>query len=152
MGFTNADLLALKSELTANPLGLTGYLAPSAANDEANANALNLVRTQTATDRLAIPVSEIATAVVRSEWAALAQSDRDLINLYSAGGTVNPKTGNAVRTALLQMFGAATVTRANLTALLTAPDSRVNHLFQLGTLSQGGTVSPSDVANARVAT
>lgn len=153
MAFTNADLLAIKSELQNNPLALSpGYLALTAENDEANANALNLVRTETAIDRESIHVSEIAKAIDRDEFNAASAADRQYIEMVTSGGDVNPKAGSEVREGLLQIFGAGTESRTSLNALLTEPASRINHLYKAGTLSQGGAVTPSDVANARNAT
>lgn len=150
MPYTNADLLALKAELTNNPLALTGYLPLSnSANDEANASALNLVRVQCQIDREAIPVSDVVKAIDADEFIALSQPQRDYVALITNGGTVNPKNGGEVREALLQFFGAASETRGSLTALLTESTSRANQLFKLGTLSVGQLVTPSDVANAR---
>ena len=151
MARSNADLLAIKSELTNNPLALSGYLAVTAPNDEANANALNLVRTETAIDRESIPVSEIVKCMDRDEFNALSAADKDYIKVITSGGDVNPKTGGEVREAFLQMFGSGTETRTSLLAILTAPANRVEHLFKAGTLAVGGTVTPSDVAAARAA-
>lgn len=153
MPFTNTDLLVLKNELTANPLSLTGYLPlADGANDEANANALNLIRAQCQVDRESIPVSEIAKAIDRDEFNAASAADRQWIEMISSGGSVNPKTGSEVREGLLQIFAANSESRANLNALLTEPASRATQLYKLGTLSYGGQVTPSDIANARSAT
>lgn len=150
MPFTPADYLALKSELTNDPLTLG--LTLLAADDEANANKLNLVRDTIQVDRESIPVSEIAKAIDRDEYNAASAADRDYIKMVTAGGDVNPRAGSEVREGLLQIFGVATESRAALTALLTEDASRITQLFKLGTLSFGGQVTPSDIANARAAT
>lgn len=142
-----ADRLALKAELTNDPLDLG--LTVLAADDEANANALNLVRPTILIDRESIPASEIARAIDRDEYNAASAADRQYIEMVTAGGDVNPKSGSEVREALLQIFGAATESRANLTALLTEPANRIEALFKAGTLEVGGTVTPSDIADAR---
>lgn len=152
MAYSNADLLAIKAELTNNPLTLTGYLALDPANDEANANALNLVRTQCQIDRESIPVSEIAKAIDRDEFNAASAADRQYIAMVTAGGDVNPEATSEVREGLLQIFAAGTESRASLQALLTESASRARQLFKLGTLSVDQQVTPSDVANARNAT
>lgn len=152
MPYTNADLLAIKSELTNNPLSLSGYLALTGANDEANANALNLVRAECQVDRETIPASEINKAIDRDEFAALSAADRQWIAMVTAGGSVNPKTGGEVREGFLQIFGAGTESRTALTELLTESASRATQLYKAGSLSYGGPVTPSDVANARNAT
>lgn len=151
MPFTlNADLLALKAELTNDPLTLGLTTLP--ADDEANANALNLVRAICAVDRESIPTAEIMLHIDRDEFLALSAGDRQWLLGVGQGGTINPKDGGEVREGLLQMFGAGTESRANLLAILQEPASRITQLFKAGTLSKGGLATPSDVANARSAT
>lgn len=150
MAFTNADLLALKAELTNDPLTLG--LTTQPADDEANANKLNLVRDTIQVDRESVPVSEVVKAVDADEFIALSAGQRDYLKFITQGGSVNPKSGNEVREALLQFFSAQSETRANLLALVTEPASRITQLYKAGTLSQGGAVTPSDIANARQAT
>lgn len=152
MARSNSDLLAIKAELTNNPLALSGYLAPTSANDEANANALNLVRVECQVDRETIPADEVNKAIDRDEFGALSTADRQWLGLITAGGSLNPKSGGEVREGLLQLFAVGTESRTALTALLTESASRIEQLYKAGTLQQGGTVTPSDVANARAAT
>lgn len=151
MARSNADLLALKAELTNDPeeLGLT---APPAVDDVGNAEALNQVRDTLQIDREAIPMSEIAKQVDRDEWNALSQADRDWLLFVGSDGSVNPKAGGEVREGMLQLFANGSETRTNLLTILTEPASRIEHMFQNGLLEQGGTVTPSDIANARNAT
>lgn len=151
MAFTNDDLLAIKAELTNDPLTL-GYLAVIGANDEANANALNLVRVALQIDRLAIPLSEVAQCLSRSEFNAASAADRQWLGVVLSDGSVNPKTGGEIRKGLLEIFASNSVTRTALLGILTQSANRIDHLFRAGTLSQGGFVTPSDVANARNAT
>lgn len=150
MPFSNADYLAIKSELTNDPLTLG--LTVLAADDVANADKLNLVRSTIQVDRESIPVSDVVKAIDADEFIALSQPQRDYVALITAGGSVNPKSGGEVREALLQFFGAQSETRASLIALLTESASRITQLFKAGTLSYGGVVTPSDVSNARAAT
>lgn len=150
MPFSAADYLALKAELTNDPLELG--LTVLVADDEANANALNLVRDTIQVDRESIPVSEIAKAIDRDEYNAASEADRQWIEMVTSGGDVNPETGSEVREGLLQIFGAGTESRTKLQALLTEDGSRIQQLFKAGTVSFGGPVTPSDVANARNAT
>lgn len=149
MPFSNADYLALKLELTNDQLVLGLTILP--ADDEANANALNLVRVVCQVDRETIPASEVNKAIDRDEFAALSAADRQWLGMITAGGSINPKTGGEVREGILQLFGVGTESRASLQALLTESASRITQLYKLGTLSYGGAVSPSDVANARAA-
>lgn len=150
MPFSNADLLAIKAELTNDPkdLGLTLL----EADDASNANKLNAVSASTPIDRETIPVSDIAKAIDRDEFNALSAADRQWIQMITASGSVNPQAGGEVREGLLQAFGAGTESRTSLTALLTEPASRINQMFKEGLLSQGGSVSPSDISAARAAT
>lgn len=151
MPFTNADLLALKAELTNDPEEL-GLVAPPTIDDVGNADKLNEVRDTLQIDREAIPITEIMVQIDRDEFAALAAADRQWLQLISANGTVDPRDGGEVREGLLQLFGAQTESRTNLLTILTEPTNRINHMFKAGLLSQGGNVTPSDIANARNAT
>jgi hypothetical protein len=152
MARSQPDLLAIKNELTNNPLGLVGYLdLQNPVNDAANASQLNLVRNELQIDREAIPVSEMFVQIDRDEYVALSQGDRDWLNGITISETVNPKSGGEVREGLLQLFGVPTETRANLTAILTESANRIEHMFKNGLLEVGGNVSPSDIANARTA-
>jgi len=148
MAFTNADLLAIKSELTNDPTTL-GLVAPPAVDDVGNADKLNLVRVETSIDRESIPVSELVVGIDADEFIALSAGQQAYLQMITASQTVNPKTGSEVREAMLQFFGALSETRASLTAMLTEPASRINQMFKQGLLSQGGAVTPSDIANAR---
>jgi hypothetical protein len=147
MARSNADLLAIKAELTNDPLTLG--LTILAADDEANANKLNEVRTTIQVDRESVPVSDVVKAIDADEFIALSQPQRDYVALITNGGTVNPKNGGEVREALLQFFSAQSETRASLILLLTEAGSRITQLFKAGTLQQGGIVTPSDIAGAR---
>lgn len=150
MPFTAADYSALKLELTNDPLELGLTTLP--ADDEANANILNLVRDTIQIDRESIPLAEIMVNIDRDEFLAAAEGDRNWIMAIGAGGSVNPKAGGEVREGLLQIFSAQSETRANLLAILTEDGSRITQLFKAGTLSFGGAVTPSDIALARAAT
>lgn len=150
MSFTNADYLAIKAELTNDPLDLGLTLLPE--DDAANASILNEVRVACQIDRESIPVSEINKAIDRDEFAALSASDKQWLGMVTSSGDINPKAGGEVREGLLQLFGAGTESRTNLTALLTESASRIEQMFKQGLLSQGGNVSPSDISNARNAT
>lgn len=148
MARSNADLLSLKTELETDPQSL-GLVAPPAIDDVGNAEKLNLVRDTLQIDREAIPTHEIFLNIDRDEYAALSPNDRDWLRGITAGGTVNPKAGGEVREGIMQIFGAATETRTNLLAILTEPANRINHMFKNGLLEQGGTVTASEIANAR---
>jgi hypothetical protein len=151
MAFTNADLLAIKAELTNDPLAF-GYVAPPAIDDVGNADKMNLVRSALQIDREAIPITEVMVQIDRDEFAALSAADRQWLQLISANGSVDPRNGGEVREGLLQLFGAASESRENLLSIITEDSNRVNHMFKAGLLSQGGIVTPSTIADARQAT
>ncbi len=148
MSRSAADLAALKTELTNDPNEL-GLVPPPEIDDLGNANKLNEVLETQQIDRTAIPTSEIFLNIDRDEYAALAAADREWLNGVGQGGVVNPKAGGEVREGILQLFGAQTETRANLLAILTEPANRIEQMFRQGVLEAGGTVTPSDVAQAR---
>ena len=148
MSRSTADLTAIKNELATDPETI-GYLSHVGANDVANADLMNEVRSSLQIDREAIPATEIFVQIDRDEYAALAEADRQWLNAVAQSGTVNPESGGEVREGILQIFGAMTESRTNLQAILTEDANRVEHLFKAGTLEEGGTVTPSDIANAR---
>jgi len=151
MAFTlNADLLSIKAELTNDPLGLGLTTVP--ADDEANANKLNVVSAATSIDREAIPTAEIMLNIDRDEFVAMSAGDRQWILGVGQGGTINPKQGGEVYEGILQLFAAGTESRANLVAILKEPASRITQMFKGGLLSKGGNATPSDISNARNAT
>jgi len=144
---SDSDLDALKAELTNDPNALGLTVLPE--DDAANAEKLNEVRSEQQIDREAISIAEIMVQIDRDEYAALAQPDRDWLNAVSVGGTLNPSAGGEVREGLLQLFGGQSETRTNLLAILTEDANRIEQLFKQGYLEVGGTVTPSDVAQAR---
>lgn len=142
------DLLALKAELTNDPQNLD-LVAPPDIDDVGNADKLNLVRPTLLIDREAIPMVEVMVQIDRDEYNALSAADRQWLQMVSATGTVNPKSGGEVREGLLQLFGAGSETRTHLLAILQEPANRIEHMFKAGLLEAGGNVTPSDVADAR---
>lgn len=151
MARSNADLLAIQAELTNDPESL-GLVAPPAIDDVGNADKLNLVRDELQIDRESIPLREVFVNIDRDEYVALADADRMWLNGIGQDGTIDPRSGGEIREGLLQIFGAQSETRANLVAILTEPANRIEHMFKAGLLEAGGSVTPSDIANARNAT
>ena len=152
MTWTNADLLALKAELTNDPDGL-GLVAPRRLMMRAmRTNSMRLPLSTIQIERSDIPATEIAKAINRQEYAAAVLADRQWIDLQLSAGLIDARTGTEARTGLLGIFGSGTTTRANMQALLTQDGNRIDEMFQQGLLSHGGTVTPSDIANARNAT
>ena len=145
--FTEQDLRAIKLELQTNQLGLSGYLPLVPENDAANADALNQVRASLLVDRYTVPTSQLEWD--RDEWQALTPADRDLIDLYTRDGSVNPAENKVMLSGLLGMFPAGTNTREKLLEVFRESSNRVEYLYRAGVLSRGGDVTPSDVAIAR---
>lgn len=150
MARSASDLSAIKAELQNDPktLGLT--VLP--ADDEANANKLNEVRPELTIDRESIPASEISKAIDRDEFNALSAADRQWIQMITSSGSVNPKQGGEVYEGILQLFAAGTESRTNLVAILKEPANRINQMHKTGLLQAGGSVTPSDISQARAAT
>lgn len=148
MSRSNADLLALKAELTNDPKHL-GLTAPPAIDDVGNADKLNAVSAATQIDRESIPLSEVMLNIDRDEFVALGPADRQWLLGVGQGGSINPKQGGEVYEGILQLFGPNTESRANLVGILKENASRINQMFKQGLLQVGGLVTPSDVAAAR---
>jgi hypothetical protein len=146
MAFTSADLLVIKNDLATDPrvLGLVN----DAAHDEENANKLNTINPTILVDRESVSVTDLTKAVVLSEYTALGAAQRNWLDFIGNTGSINPKAGGEIRTGLLALFPGNTATRAKLNALLQEPASRITELYKLGSLSQGGVITPSDVAAA----
>jgi hypothetical protein len=122
------DLLALKAELQADPLGL-GYAAHLASGtDWKLAELLNAVRAGISIDRGVIPSYEIINATVPAEWASLSAANKQLYQTLTGAGQVDSQNANT-RAAFLQMFAQGTATRAALAALVTRPGSRAEQLW-----------------------
>lgn len=151
MAFTQADYQALNAELTNDPNEL-GLVAPPTIDDVGNADKLNSVLEGQLIERNDIPATEIATSINRVEYAAAVLADRQWIDLQLSAGLVDARTGSEARTGFLGIFGQGTTTRTNIQELLTKPANRIDQMHAQGLLSQGGSVNPSDVANARNAT
>jgi len=148
MSRTQEDLLALKAELTNDPLGLGLTVLPE--DDAANADKLNAVMPTILLERSLVPPTEIRRAIVRTEYNAAVLADRQWIDLILGGdGGVDTRSGTETRTGLLAIFAAGTKTRTNLSALLTVAGNRIDQMFQQGLLSAGGSVTPSDISQAR---
>lgn len=129
------DLVALKSELTVDPLA-RGY---AGMNDVAAAESLNLPNRQVL--RSVIPTYEIFECIVPSEFDALTAPIKSRVQILLGLGSVRVNGSNA-QTTLLGAFGVGTATRTALIALARSLGSRSDELGL-------GRVTPSDVANAK---
>ncbi len=154
---TNADLLAIKSELTLDPKGLG--LDTVAAHDEANANKLNAAYPGDdgyvkvlAVKKTSLRTSDIFNAIDPVEHQSLSSQQERWLSEMLTLGQINPSSDSGIIAGLDGMFSNNSASRTAYTALFTQPGSRVAQLYQAGTISFGGNVTPSDVANARQAT
>ena len=150
MPFTNADLLAIKAELTNDPLDLGLTTVP--ADDEANANKLNAISNTINVKRRALAASAIFAAIDPLEHQALTDQQARWLSALLEVGQIDPLEDQEIVDGLNQMFAADSNSRPAYTALLTEHGSRINQLFQNGTLSVNQQATPSDIANARNAT
>lgn len=129
------DLVALKSELTTDPLS-RGY---SGMSDEQAADSLNAPDRSPA--REFTDAGTLVAAIVRAEYDALATASKAYLNVVLAVSGPIPMTAT-FRNNLGAIFGAATQTRANFLALQNRTGSRAEELGL-------GRVTPSHVADAR---
>lgn len=150
MARSNADLLALKAELTNDPADLGLTVAPE--DDEANANALNLVRETISVRKRSLSTAALFNAIDPLEHQSLTDQQSRYLTAVLELGQIDPLMADNIVDGLNGMFAAESTSRPAYTALLNQPGSRIDQLYQAGTLEQGGSVTPSDIANARNAT
>ena len=150
MSRSNDDLLALKAELTNDPLNLGLTVLP--ADDEANANLLNLERETIQVKRRAVATAEIFNAIDPLEHQALTDQQSRWLDALLSLGQFDAFVESNIIAGLNGMFSAQSTSRPAYTARLNQAGNRVDALFQAGSLETGGFVSPSDIAQARNAT
>lgn len=151
MARSNADLAALKDELTNDPknLGLTLL----EADDAENADKLTAVSPSILVKRRSLGTNTLFDATRALERQSLTeQQARDLSWILQLGQIDPFADTNTMETLIgdqAGMFGAESESRAAIEAAIMQPGSRVEQMFQEGLLSVGGDLSPSDVAAAR---
>jgi hypothetical protein len=128
------DLVALKAELTTDPLA-RGY---ANMDDEAAAVSLNTKNRQANRDTLETGL--LLASIVLSEFTALTAAQKQYLQLITAAPSL-PLT-STLKTELGSIFPAGSATRTNFTALLKRTGSRAEELGL-------GNVTCSDVANAK---
>lgn len=141
MDMNETQYPALKSELTTNPRGM----AIAGKTDDQIAALLNLAGASNEKQFGAgiVPSQAIMDCVVVGEWSSLLATAQNRLAVWLAPGFVNTSSQN-VRNALGGVFGAQTVTQANLIATFDKSISRADVLFGAGTLVQSW-----DVARAK---
>ena len=137
------DYVVLKTELTTDPKGYGYSVFWTNGQDWKLADLLNQVRDMINIDRGLLEAHEIFECIVPTEWVALSIQEKERIQLILSMGNINSK-GTNTRAAFQATFGTGTITRANLTALLTRKGSRAEELFGSGT-----SISWDDIAKAR---
>src|SRR4051812_35443993 len=111
---------ALKAELLTDPLG-RGYGGMSLEEKLASLTAVN----RPAPDLTSVSGAGIYNAIVPSEFTALTAANQQLVrDVFGLGDRIDVRSGTNARAVLLNAFGAGTVTRTNLAALVTQQQSR----------------------------
>jgi hypothetical protein len=147
MSRSTADIAALNAELTNDPNSL-GLTAPPTVDDVPNAEKLNEVLDTQKVDRKAIPVNEIAQNIDRAQFNALSIADRQWLQMIMQTGSVDVNDAGQVKQGLNQMFPEGETHNA-LIGLLEESVNRVEQMYRQGLLETGGTVTPSDISDAR---
>lgn len=96
-----------------------------------------------------ITVTELNTAIVWSEFSAVATGLQNTYMAMTQGGAIDATNAN-VRGGFSTVFGAPTASRANLTALAQRTPTRLEALFTTSQVSAvfGQTLTVADVAAA----
>ena len=149
MPLTTAQYQALKTEITTDPKGYGWAAKYNAGNDTGLAADMNLARTGSnggpaiSLNRGTVSTQELVEAIVQSEMPSNA-NQRDWLIMVASGERVRVDAGSTARAGLLAIFGAATATRANLTAVSSRAASRIEELFGLNVV-----VTADDIGIAR---
>lgn len=119
------NIEGLIAELKNDPLA-RGYSSKTDAQAFADLTSLATGRTKNLT---ALSAMQVYNAIVPSELQALSGAQQWAVrDLYNLGDNVNVSPGTNARTTLLNAFGPATVTRANLSTLVTVAISRAEEI------------------------
>lgn len=128
------DLVALKSEITTDPIG-RGY---SLQSDEAVADLLNAPTRMP--NRDSITSGELAGAITAADWGTLTAEQKARLQFLVTPPSLQITAH--LRQELRDIFPQGKDSRANLRAVLMKTGSRAEELGL-------GSVTPSDVADAR---
>ncbi len=152
MSYTTQDLIALGNEINTNasayyPAG--GVV--NTANDEANANAINLQRESIAVKKTSLASSQIAAAISPGDHEALSTAQaRWLKDCVLDVGNINPSTAENVVSGIAERLG-NTPSGAAIAALFNRPGNRLEQLYQAGVISEVGNFTPSTPSQIRAA-
>jgi hypothetical protein len=142
-----ADLAALKTELTTDPKALGLTVLP--ADDAANADKLNAVKATTLIKRRWLTTAEILNAIDPIEHQGLSEPQARWLSAVLLLQQIDPFKQQSLTDGVEEMFSPTSTSLAAFTAILTEPGNRIDQMYQAGLLEVGGTVTPSDVAQAR---
>lgn len=131
MAFTYSQL---RSEIQTDPAAL-GYAGKTPEQQLALLNALPGPAGETVNVTGMTPQA-FGQSMVESEWAALTVQQCLYLVMLALTGSINPNNAT-VKAGVLAIFGAGTVTRANLSAALTRTASRAEFLWGAGTVIGG---------------
>lgn len=140
MELTHSEKLAIKAELTNDPLSLG--LTINAEDDGTNADILNETRDSILVFRQSVAANEIA--ITPDEQGGLNATQSDWLLRETIDGNVNPAV---FQDGFYSLFGPGTAARASFDAVAKEPSSRAIQL-----LERYVTLTPSDIANARAET
>lgn len=130
------SLQALHDEIEADPLDI-GYKEQGGTwkSDQVIADLINDPANGDTVQRNHILPQEIIEQIVIDEWDALTVSQRQYVALLPSLPIVDAiQNGTEVRANLLTIFGAGTVTRANLIEVVQKDGSRAEVLWGEGTV------------------
>ena len=117
------DIAALITEIRTDPL-VRGYSTKTIAAQYAD-----LFTTYRNRERSSLMGSQIYNSIVPAEWTALTAANQAIVrDIFGLGDVIDIRTGTNTRTQLLNIFGAATTTRANIAANVNQAISRAEEL------------------------
>jgi hypothetical protein len=117
------DIQAIITEMKTDPLA-RGYATKTVANQYADL--FTVYRTR---ERNTLTGAQIYNCIVPSEFTALTAGNQQIVrDITGLGGDINVKTGTNARTALLNVFGAGTTSRTNLSTANTENITRAEEL------------------------
>jgi hypothetical protein len=109
-------LIAAWNSATQPPAGITGAALTGLTTAQKLA-AVKAWTTAGAAIAMVIPTYKIYNVIDTTEFSALSATNQQLVRDILGMGTVDASPGTSIRTRILAIFGAATATRAALTAL-----------------------------------
>ena len=153
MPYTTADLLALGLEFDNDPAGI-GYPSggvENTSNDVPFWEAITLTRPTIAVLKTSLPSSAIAGVMRAEDHEALSDGQaRWLKDCVLDVNTINPSTSPNIITGIAERLG-NTPSGAAIAALFSRPGSRLEKMYQDGTISEVGNFTPSTPGQIRAA-